>query len=413
MNTKNNQKNISISSENFNDINDFKIVAISTEIGRGHPSYLDSVIRALFKKKENLNLFQSSVFKQKPGISRSLWRVVHLLYNYGSKSGPVVKFYNLFRDKVSQPSDKSLTLMLLSRDLKKLLRDFKGICLVAHPLLAKALSETCSVWYVHGEIAAPLECAVSKVEKIFVPLRETGDKLINQGAAPESIVVCGLMIEPSLVDSSEKAFHSRLKRINSKMPLTIGFFTSGAYPSEHLMKILAGVKSIVKSGMKAVIFTGTNPKKFKWFKKEMGKLKQRMVVDNGVTSDITENWEIKLIYRKTRQAETEKTVELVPYLDLFVSPSHERTNWAVGLGLPMFVLFPLIGTFSPQNFKFAQRQGVCYPVDSLEKAQNLGKIITELKETKKLNDMAKRGFGIHRINGSEIAASHILENLLY
>jgi hypothetical protein len=410
MNTKNNQKNISISSESFNNINDFQIVAISTEIGRGHPSYLDSVLCALYKKKENLRLFQTTVFRQKPGISRSLWRVIHWLYHFGSRSGPVVKLYNLFRDKAAQPSEKSLALRLLSRDLKKLLRDFKGICLVAHPLLARALAETCSVWYVHGEIAAPLDCAVSKVEKIFVPLRETGDKLINQGAAPESIVVCGLMIEPSLVENAEKAFDSRLKRINSGKPLTVGFFTSGAYPSEHLRKILVGVKSVVKSGMKAVIFTGTHPQKLQWFKKEMKKLKKRMVLDDGVFSDISENWEIKLIYRKTRQAETEKTVELVPNLDLFVSPSHERTNWAVGLGLPMFVLLPLIGTFSPQNFEFAQRQGVSYPIDSMEKAQNLGKIITELRESKKLTEMAKKGFGIYRINGSEVAATHILEN---
>ena len=203
----------------------------------------------------------------------------------------MVKLYNLFRDKAAQPSDKSIALRLLTRDLKKLLRDYKGICLVAHPLLARALSETCSVWYVHGEIAAPLECAVSKVRKIFVPLKETKDKLINQGADPDSIIVCGLMIEPSLVKNAEKSFDSRLKRINSGKPLTVGFFTSGAYPSEHLRKIIAGVKSIVKSGMKAVIFTGTNLQKFKWFKKEIKKLKRKIILDDGVCSDISENWE--------------------------------------------------------------------------------------------------------------------------
>ncbi|MGB2696602.1 MAG: hypothetical protein WBD28_01930 [Candidatus Zixiibacteriota bacterium] len=323
----------------------------------------------------------------------------------------MVKLYNLFRDAAAQPSDKSLILNLLGRDLKKNMRGFKGICLVAHPLLARILAQTCSVWYVHGEIAAPLECAVTNVKKIFVPLKETGDKLVRFGANPDSIVVCGLMIEPSLVETAENAFNSRLERINSSTPLTIGFFTSGAYPSEHVKKILAGVKSVIDNGMKAVIFTGTSSKKLQWFKKEMKKLKKRMVVDDGVSSDITENWEIKLIHRKTRQAETKRTKKLVPCLDLFVAPSHERTNWAIGLGLPIFVIFPLIGTFSPQNFEFAQRQGVCYPIDSMEKAQNLGKIITQLRESNKLSEMANKGFGIHRINGSEIAASHILKNL--
>ncbi len=388
-----------------------QIIAISTEIGRGHPSYLDSVVQALAAKNRNLKLLYTNVFQQSSGVSRSFWRIIRSLYLFAGKIGPFVKFYNLMRDISGKPKDKSLILRFLGLDLRRSLRDFTGICLVAHPLLARALGETCSVWYVHGEIAAPLECAVSKVEKVFVPLRETGDKLINQGADPESIVFCGLMIEPSLVKNAEKAFDSRLKRINSGKPLTVGFFSSGAYPSEHLMKILAGVKSIVKSGMKAVIFTGTNLQKFKWFKKEIDKLKKRMIIDDGVSSDITEKWEIRLIYRKTRQAETKKTAELIPTIDLFVAASHERTNWAVGLGLPMFVLFPLIGTFSPQNFEFSQKQGVSYPVDSLDKAQNLGKITTELRESKKLIEMAEKGFGIHKINGSEIAASHILENL--
>jgi hypothetical protein len=411
MSIKNSQEYISSSSESFKEINNFQIVTISTEIGRGHPSYLDSVINALFKKDENLKLYQTTVFKQRAGNSRSLWKVIHILYLLGSRSGPLIKLYNLFRDTAAQPSDKSLILNLLGRNLKKYMRDFKGICLVAHPLLARILDQTCSVWYVHGEIAAPLECALSKVKKIFVPLKETGDKLVRFGANPESIVVCGLMIEPSLVETAENAFNSRLERINSSTPLTVGFFTSGAYPSEHVRKILAGVKSVIDNGMKAVIFTGTSPQKFQWFKKRMEKLKKNIAIDDGESSGIEENWEIKLIHRKTRQAETEKTIELVPLLDLFVAPSHERTNWAVGLGLPMFVLFPLIGTFSPQNFEFAQRQGVCYPIDSMEKAQDLGQIITQLRENSKLTEMAKKGFSIHPINGSEIATSHILENL--
>ncbi len=412
MNIKNSPKHTSISSRSYKHINNFQIVSISTEIGRGHPSYLDSVIQSLFRKNENLRMLQTTVFKQSAGVSKSLWRIIRLLYNFGSKSGPVVKLYNLFRDATAQSSDKSLVLNLLGRDLKKILRDFKGICLVAHPLLARILTQTCDVWYVHGEIAAPPECAISGAKKIFVPLRETGDKLISPGADPDSIVVCGLMIEPSLVDSAEKAFNLRLERINSGKNLTIGFFTSGAYPFEHLRKILVSIKSVIDNGMKAVIFTGTNPTKFQWFKKKMEKLKINIAIDDGESSGIEENWEIKIIHRKTQQAETEKAAELLPYLDSFMAPSHERTNWAVGLGLPMFVLFPLIGTFSPQNFKFAEKQGVCYPIDTIEKAQDLGQIITQLRENSKLSEMAKKGFGIHQINGSEIAASHILENLL-
>jgi hypothetical protein len=387
------------------------IISISTEIGRGHPSYLDNVIQALSEKKTDLSLFQTDVFKQGIGFSRRFWKIINLFYQSGGRGGFLVKLYNQLRNTVAEPKENSLIHNILARDLKRLLRGFKGICLVAHPLLARSLAETCSVWYVHGEIAAPIECAVSKVKKIFVPLKETGDKLVSLGADPDSIVVCGLLIEPQLVKNAEKAFNLRLERINSSKPLTIGFFTSGAYPREHLRKILVGVKSVVDNNMKAIIFTGTNIHKFKWFNKKVKRWGKKMALDDREFLKIEDDWEVKLIYRKTRQAETEKTADLVPSLDLFVAPSHERTNWAVGLGLPMFVLFPLIGTFSPQNFNFAQRQGVCYPIDSMEKAQNLGKIISELRESKKLIDMVKKGFGIHQINGSEVAAFHIFENL--
>ena len=392
-------------------IHQAQIVVISTEIGRGHPSYLDSITEALLKKSENLSMVYTDVFHQSRPVSRSLWKVIRFLYAFGGRGGFLVRFYNSLRSKIAVPSEKSLILKLLGRDLSRTLSGFRGICLVAHPLLARILAQTCSVWYVHGEIAAPAECAVPNVKKIFVPLEQTRDRLTSHGADPGAIVVCGLMLEPSLAGRAEKAFHQRLERINSKMPLTVGFFTSGAYPAEHLTKMLAAAKSVVDRGMKAIIFTGTNPRKLQWFKEKMRKLNKRMVVDDGLSSDFTENWEIKLIYRKTRQAETEKTAELVPYLDSFVAPSHERTNWAAGLGLPMFVLFPLIGTFSPQNFEFAYRQGVCYAIDTMEKAQNLGQIITELRESKKSTEMAEKGFGIYRINGSQAAATHILENL--
>ncbi len=185
MSIKNSQEYISSSSESFKEINDFQIVTISTEIGRGHPSYLDSVIEALLHKKKNPGLLYADVFQQSTGISRLSWKTIRLLYLFGGRGNFLVKFYNQLRNIAAARSGKSLILTLLGRDLTKLLRDFKGICLVAHPLLARILAENCSVWYIHGEIAAPSECALSNVKKIFVPLKETRDKLVSLGADPD------------------------------------------------------------------------------------------------------------------------------------------------------------------------------------------------------------------------------------
>jgi hypothetical protein len=73
----------------------------------------------------------------------------------------------------------------------------------------------------------------------------------------------------------------------------------------------------------------------------------------------------------------------------------------------MFALFPLIGTFAAQNFQFAQRQKAVYPLDSVDKAKNLGGILKELKQSGGLLEMAGNGFGVHSIGGTQAAASDL------
>jgi hypothetical protein len=407
-----------------NPFNTRRVIAIYTNIGRGHPSYLDSLLMVL--QKGCRNLYSRTVFQESKGLSFLSWKLVAGLYLLGGRGGISTKLYNWLRQSQTEISADSAIIKILGRDLKRTYQDFKGICLVEHPLVARILGNVCRTWYIHGEIAAPPECAIGGIEKVFVPLEETKDRLISFGADPETIVVTGLMIEPGLADSAEKSFQARLKRIESSQPLTVGFFTSGAYPKEHMKKILLGAKSVIDQKMRAIIFAGTRPEKFEWLKKKMKKWGFAVVVENpalrqaqggersrttrggedmGEDSGEEKDGNVWLVTRKTRQADTQRAVELLPNIDVFVSASHERTNWAVGLGLPMFVLFPLIGTFASLNFDFAQRQKVAYPLDSLEKAKTLGKIINELRENGQLTQMAQNGFGVHKINGVREAVS--------
>jgi hypothetical protein len=382
-----------------------QIIAIYTNIGRGHPSYLDSLLETLQKKEQKV--IYRTVFEESDGFSLLAWKLVKRLYFIGGKGGIRTKLYNWLRASQTDVSSDSGFLKILGRDLRTKYQDFRGVCLVAHPVVARILANVCRTWYIHGEIAAPPECGVKGMEKIFVPLQETKDKLISFGADPEPIVVTGLMIEPKLVDTAEKLSQDRFKRIESNQPLTIGFFTSGAYPKEHMKKILWGAKSVIEHKMRAIIFTGTCLKKFEWFKKQMQKWGVEATEDRGEVLGNKHDGHMLLVTRKTRQAETQRAVELLPEMDAFVAASHERTNWAVGLGLPMFVLFPLIGTFASLNYEFAQRQKTAYPLDSLEIAKNLGRIISELREDVQLSQMARKGFGVHNINGVWEAASHL------
>jgi len=382
-------------------VNQIQILCLSTEIGRGHPNYLDSVFELLRKQYPDQKLRFKTVFELSRGVSFASWKMAERFYLFGSRGGLVTNWYNWFRHKQGGVAEDSLALKILGRALKRSMKDFQGICLVEHPLVAKILAGICRTWYVHAEISAPKECAIKGLEKIFVPIEETKNKLIICGSDAHSLVVTGLLIEPGLKETAEKSFLLRKERIKSGKPLTIGFFTSGAYPAEHIKKILAGAKSVVEQNMKALVFTGTNTRIVNKIKNQISEWKVKLVEDKWDLSVSEEGWDIILVSRSFRQMETLRTVELFHFLDLFVAASHERTNWACGLGLPIFVLFPLIGTFAAQNFEFAKKQGVAYPLESLNNAKNLGKTILRLRENGELLKMSENGFGFFPIDGAE------------
>lgn len=385
---------------------DQTVVALYSDIGRGHPSYLDSMVYLL--KERCPGLVCRNIFQESKGLSLLSWRFVRWLYSISGKGGLQTKFYNFIRKRSQKGARDSLMTRILWRDLKRVYENFPGICLVDHPIIAKSLADVCRVWYVHGEIAAPAECAVRGVEKILVPLDETKERLVAHGAEEEAVLVCGLMIEPVLVESADEAFQQRLKRIESDQPLTVGFFTSGAYPKEHMEKIIVGARSVIEKKMRAIIFCGTSRDKFEWVKENLKDMNVKTVEDTEESSYQDEEFDLMLVAGKTRRKDTQRAVELIPGLDAFVAASHERTNWAVGMGLPMFVLFPLIGTFASQNFEFAQRQRVVCPVKSIGEARNLGGLLAELRQNSQLLQMAKNGFGVHNFHGIGAAVSQFV-----
>jgi hypothetical protein len=384
-----------------------EIVALYSDIGRGHPSYLDSLLNLLERKYPPL--ITRTVFEESKGLSLLSWRFVSWLYSISGKGGLHTRFYNFIRKRSQKGSQDSSMTRILGRDLRRAYEGFPGICLVDHPILAKSLADVCPVWFAHGEIAAPAECAIRGVEKILVPLEETKERLVAHGAEEDAVLVCGLMIEPTLVAGAEEAFHQRVKRIESDQPLTVGFFTSGAYPKEHMEKIIAGARSVIENRMRAIIFCGTNRDKLEWVRSRLNDVDARTVEDTDDSSSQDEEFDLMLVARSTRQKDTQRACELIPTLDVFVAASHERTNYAVGLGLPMFVLFPLIGTFASQNFEFAQRQKVVCPVKSMGEARDLGGLLANLRQNSQLLQMAKNGFGVHKLDGIDAALSEFAE----
>ncbi len=373
------------------------LVAVCSEIGRGHPSYLDSVLLALARlSPESPAIPYFTVPQLCTGTSGLSWRMARTGYRLGAQGGAATWLYNRLRSPDAKPS--GLQLSLLGTSLRKAFAGCEGICLVDHPLLAQILAPVCRVAYLHCEIAAPGLSAVPDAWRTFVPLESTRQKLLAFGSRPSAVRVTGLMIEPELVDKAESVFQARMARLASNQPLTVGFFASGAEPPPHTSIIATGVTSVTLAGHKAVVFWGTGM--LKAARVQLA-LRRAGALDGSY----------RVIWARTRPASTAAVARVLPDIDLIVTAAHERTNWAVGLGLPMFALLPHIGPFAAANFAFASEQGTCLPLQSMADAVDLSDKIAELRHTGKLAEMARNGWGRHAIAGAEATARTVLSSL--
>jgi len=327
------------------------------------------------------------------GTSGLAWRLARLGYHLGSRGGAATWLYNHLRSPDARPSEFQLS--LLGSGLRQTFAGYEGICIVDHPLLAQILAPVCRVAYLHCEIAAPGLSAVPAAWRTFVPLESTRQKLLAAGCQPSAVRVTGLVVEPELVDNAESAFSARMARLASDQPLTVGFFASGAEPRPHTSSMVTGAASVTLAGHKAVLSWGTG-------------MIRASKVQLALRKEGVPEGSFRVIWARNRRATTTAVAQLFPNLDLVVCAAHERTNWAVGLGLPMFALLPNIGPFAAENYAFASEQSVCLPLDGTANAARLGDAIAELRRTGRLVEMARNGWGRYPITGAETIARELL-----
>lgn len=355
------------------------VIAVCSGIGRGHPAYLDSVLAELRKAHHDV----PTLCPEGPG-----WLLARFAYRLGAQGGLLSALYNRLRAG-SRPS--RLQLAMLDSGLRRRFAGCRDIVLADHPLLAHLLAPVCRVAYLHAEIAAPAFCAVHKAWRTFVPLDSTAARLEGLGVKRERLCVTGLVIEPALVQTAESAFAARLARLDqresgSAAPLTVAFFTSGAYPRAHLQQIAAAARSVASSGHQPLIFSG-------WSRTHADRLR-RLITASVICSD-------------SRQSETARSCADFARFDVMVAAAHERINWALGLGLPMFALLPHIGPFARENFAFAAAQGVCLLLDE---PATFGSRLTDLLRSGRLHAMARAGWGRHAVSGAAAVAASLLDS---
>jgi hypothetical protein len=378
-----------------------------TEIGRGHPFYLDGIcdqIGANHSGHIESNIID--VFEISKGLSLLLWKLIRFMYQKGSQGGLWGWLY-VYARRQNQPRRLGMIEKILACHIRNYLRKNPSPTIVAHPILVPMISDIVDVYYQHGEISVPSISIVSGIRMIFVPLEETYQKFIEKGLSRDRVVVTGLCLERFLVQNAESDFRHRLSRLNSCENLVGGFFSSGAEPIEHIKKMVRALISLEKYGQMGLVFCKSGGKfEGAVLKQIQAKVYKTALDDKSITEEIKKN-KILIFSHSNRQTENKNIQTLFKYLDYFVSPSHERSNWAIGLGIPMFVLHPLIGPFSPINRNILLRCNVADDIISEDDANNFSKKLRLMTKSGKLRRMAESGYGKCRINGFETVVSSL------
>lgn len=350
---------------------------LCSEIGRGHPFYLDGLERALRAAgRADLAARRASIFEISQGAARLAWRGVRAAYRLAGQGGLIGRGYHRLRGRVDYESDTRL-LRFLGRDARAWAQD---ACLVVvdHPALVGALRGRPGVWYLHGELVAPAEALVPTAERIFVPLEETAAAFVAGGVPREKILVTGVCIENELLEGAQVLASARRQRLLNAASLAIGFFSSGAEPRAHVRCLAVAAKAAVRDGYRSLVFCAAG-----------GRLA-------GAVSEGSGGAGVEIVPFRGRADLDRRTAERFDELDLVVSPPHERSNWALALGIPFLLVGPDIGPFAPLNREFLLRRGVAAEISSLAEAERLPERLAELRAAGELARMAERGWGPER-----------------
>ena len=333
--------------------------------------------------------------------------MIDFLYKVGSRGGVTSSLYSFLR-KNKDSNRKGLVEKILARDIRQYLKTDLCPTLVSHPILVPMIADIVPVYYQHGEIAAPPEAAVKGAREIFVPLEDTANNMIRNGVPESKVQLSGLCIEPEIAVNAEEYFYNRITRFRNNKQLIGAFFSSGAEPFDHIEKIISASASLDKADQKAIIFCRAEGRLEKRLSKVALAAKFNPLDDGASVPEQLRSRNVIMVSCRSRENESACTNKLFKYFDYLVAPSHERTNWAVGLGLPMFILLPTIGSFSPLNRLFLIDSKVA--VD-LGKASSFAELLEEIWRKGKLEEMARGGFGKYDIRGFKKIAGDLIRLL--
>lgn len=377
-----------------------------TNIGRGHPFYLDGVIEALSRDgKIECVHSKTDVFDISRGLVLAAWRLARWLYTQSGSTGVTGTMYRRLRSHGPIDAD-SFLIRLLGRDLSRHYPHDNPL-LVAHPILVAALRGRKNILYQHGELVTPEESVVAGADCVFVPTDEVADLFHQAGYARDQIMVTGLCIEPGLVDSAADACEARQTRMEETDQLTGAFFSSGAEPTPHVIRLVRAICSHVQAGGRTLVFARTGGRLATSVSHKFQGCCTLVTAEDYDSSGSNHSHQLILATFDSRAQENCLVAQMFNQFDFLVAPSHERSNWAMGLGLPMFIVGPAIGPFAPLNRNLMLKAGVGVEIATVRDAETFSTNLEEHRKSGSLLAMSRAGWGRVSIDGFTQVAAHL------
>ena len=375
-----------------------KLHFLYTDIGRGHPHYLDGIVETLVKRGMAAFIGGcSNVFDCSSGISLLAWRIADYLYRRGPSRPVPKRLYEILR-RGNDYNHPTIARRIMSRGIGKRFQSSSDNLVVAHPSLVGMLAGRERLIYQHGEAVAPRESLVQGAELCIVPTVEVAEKFKRAGYHDTQLYVSGLCVEPELVRQADEAYQSRQIRLEQEARLTVAMFSSGAEPDAHVSILVELALNLTMHGQQAFVFA-----------RESGNLCRQMRtvfgangLNLGAFDRVAEGRrpvETTLVRFRNRREQNAMVSRLFGQFNLLVAPSHERTNWALGLGLPMYILGPCFGPYAPLNRELLLNSKVAMEVNSREETARLAETITDTESRRRLMAMSSCGWGKYQVDG--------------
>jgi hypothetical protein len=375
-----------------------KLTFLYVNIGRGHPYYLDGIVEQLQKNPNTASIEICDAAELSSGLAGLAWKGVNWLYRHGSSGGPVAEFYARLR-RGSDYSRQQFSLGVLARNLRKQFMGATSPLIVSHPILVAALAGRRNLIYQHGELVAPAESCGPGASTVLVPTPQVAELFRQRGYSKDQLFISGLCIEPCLEAIATDTYRLRQERATRAVPLVGIFMSSGAEPTQHVRHIVESITSCLNGGVRALVLARKGGRLETDLRAVCKADQIELLTDPDLGSIDSTMPRCVLLSFKSHDEDSKMLAEVISRADFLVGPSHERTNWAVGLGLPMFVLTPCIGPYAPLNLQLLQESGTARVIQSISDARRLGETVTELRKSGQMAQMAEAGWGRYRLDG--------------